>query len=202
MSARAIARALAGHEVKAHRGNYQVCCPAHDDCSPSLSLRDGSHGPLTHCFAGCAPGEVFAAIRRKGLKLDPNESAKQPTQSSIAYERQQHEKARWLWSRRKPISGTIAETYLRTARGIACPLPPTLGFLPAYGHHLPALIAAFALPQEIEPGVIAPPREVHAVHLIALQPDGLGKANLAKPKITIGSPEGYRSYSRRPDRVH
>jgi putative DNA primase/helicase len=130
MSARAIARALAGHEVKAHRGNYQVCCPAHDDCSPSLSLRDGSHGPLTHCFAGCAPGEVFAAIRRKGLKLDPNESAKQPTQSSIAYERQQHEKARWLWSRRKPISGTIAETYLRTARGIACPLPPTLGFLP------------------------------------------------------------------------
>jgi hypothetical protein len=47
MSARAIARALAGHEVKAHRGNYQVCCPAHDDCSPSLSLRDGSHGLLT-----------------------------------------------------------------------------------------------------------------------------------------------------------
>jgi hypothetical protein len=30
-------------------------------------------------------------------------------------------KARWLWSRRKPIAGTIAERYLREARGIACP---------------------------------------------------------------------------------
>jgi hypothetical protein len=36
-------------------------------------------------------------------------------------------KARWLWSRRLPLSGSIAETYLRT-RGYDGPLPATLGF--------------------------------------------------------------------------
>jgi hypothetical protein len=46
------------------------------------------------------------------------------------YERRQREKAAWLWAQRRPIAGTIAETYLREARGINCPLPPTLGFLP------------------------------------------------------------------------
>ena len=33
------------------------------------------------------------------------------------YERRQHAKAAWLWRQRQPITGTIAETYLREARG-------------------------------------------------------------------------------------
>src|SRR5262245_32817414 len=126
-----IAEALAGRAVKAHGGNYLVRCPAHEDASPSLSLRDTDRGLQVHCFAGCRPGDVYAAIRRRdhGL-LEPGQTAPQPVKGSSEYERRQHDKAAWLWSRRRPIASSIAQKYLRMARGIACPLPPTLGFLP------------------------------------------------------------------------
>ena len=65
-SAAHIAEVLAGRPVKAHGGNYLVPCPAHDDDRPSLSLRDGDRGLLVHCFAGCSPADVYAAIRRCG----------------------------------------------------------------------------------------------------------------------------------------
>jgi hypothetical protein len=105
-----------------------------------------------------------------------------------AEQREQHKKAAWLWSRCQPISGTIAETYLRM-RGIVCPLPATLGFLPPRKptHH-PAMIAAFAMPGEIEPGVLGPPQNVEAVHLTLLKPDGRGKAETEPDKIIVGSP--------------
>jgi hypothetical protein len=106
------------------------------------------------------------------------------------YERRQHEKAAWLWAQRRPLEGSIGETYLRQARGYGGPLPATLGFLPRKGEHLPALLAAFALPQESEPRVLRPPANVGAVLLIALAPDGSGKADVEHPKKTIGSPAG------------
>jgi hypothetical protein len=109
-------------------------------------------------------------------------------QSIADYERQQHEKAAWLWSQRKPITGTIAERYLR-GRGITCPLPPTLAFLkPSRPEHHPAMIAAFGLCTEPEPGLIVPPPNVVAVHLTLLKANGSGKAEIEKPKIVIGSP--------------
>jgi putative DNA primase/helicase len=105
--------------------------------------------------------------------------------------RRQHRKARWLWSQRQPIGGTIAERYLREARGITCPLPATLGFLPPRKpEHHPAMIAAFALPDEIEPGLLGEPRGVEAVHLTLLRADGSDKAEVEPNKITVGSPGG------------
>jgi phage/plasmid primase-like uncharacterized protein len=107
------------------------------------------------------------------------------------YEQRQRGKARWLWSQRRPIAGSIAETYLRAGRGYGGPLPPTLAFLPprADGQH-PAMIAAFALVDEREPGVLGEPEDVCAVHLTLLLPDGSGKAEVAPNKITIASPAG------------
>ena len=38
-------------------------CPAHPDKSPSLSICETDRGmTLIHCFAGCEPGDVLAAI--------------------------------------------------------------------------------------------------------------------------------------------
>lgn len=112
------------------------------------------------------------------------------TNSDDDYEQRQRGKARWLWSQRQPIAGSVAETYLRV-RGYGGPLPPTLAFLPprADGQH-PAMIAAFALTDEPEPGVAGTPKDVHAVHLTLLAPDGSGKAAVAPNKITIASPAG------------
>jgi hypothetical protein len=99
-------------------------------------------------------------------------------------------KAQSLWSSRCRIAGSPGETYLRQARGYQGPIPATLGFLPARGEYAPAIIAAFGLPQEPEPGMLSMPVDsIAAVHLIRLRSDGLGKIT-EKPKITIGSPGG------------
>lgn len=45
-----------------------VCCPAHDDHNPSLSVSEGDGGRLlVRCFAGCTQGNVIAALNARGL---------------------------------------------------------------------------------------------------------------------------------------
>jgi hypothetical protein len=56
----AIVARLGGH----WNGRYAlVPCPAHEDRTPSLSIRQGQHSILVHCFAGCDGGDVMRAIR-------------------------------------------------------------------------------------------------------------------------------------------
>ena len=44
-------------------GRYIARCPAHDDRSPSLAIKDSDDGRvLIHCFAGCEPQSVLDAI--------------------------------------------------------------------------------------------------------------------------------------------
>lgn len=48
-------------------GKWMACCPAHDDGSPSLAIKEaGRGGVLIHCFAGCSAAEVVASV---GLSL-------------------------------------------------------------------------------------------------------------------------------------
>lgn len=45
------------------QGEWVACCSAHDDRSPSLSIKETSDGMvLIHCFAGCSPLEVLNAV--------------------------------------------------------------------------------------------------------------------------------------------
>ena len=49
-------------------GRWMACCPAHDDRSASLSVRELDDGRvLVHCFAECSVEEVLGAV---GLKFD------------------------------------------------------------------------------------------------------------------------------------
>jgi hypothetical protein len=42
---------------------WMACCPAHDDRSPSLSIKDTGDGKLVlKCFAGCETIDVLGAI--------------------------------------------------------------------------------------------------------------------------------------------
>lgn len=44
-------------------GKYVARCPAHDDRSPSLAIKDGGDGRiLLHCFAGCETQDVLSAV--------------------------------------------------------------------------------------------------------------------------------------------
>ena len=64
-----------------------------------------------------------------------------------------------------------SNNFLREARGCAGLLPATLGFLPprTYEQH-PALISAFWIPGEPEPGILGGPNRVDCVHLTLLKP--------------------------------
>jgi hypothetical protein len=44
-------------------GRYMACCPAHDDRSPSLSIKEcDDRRLLIHCFAGCPAADVLEAV--------------------------------------------------------------------------------------------------------------------------------------------
>ena len=98
-----------------------------------------------------------------------------------------HVQAQRLWNQRQPPAGTIAETYLRVARGYGGPTPAMLACLPARGNHAPALIAAFGLADEFDPGLLKiADADVCAVPFVKLRGDGIGKAGSEPNKITIG----------------
>lgn len=64
MTAIEIARSA---NARMNGGRWIACCPAHDDRSPSLSIREGRDGRvLLKCFAGCSTGAIAEAL---GLKL-------------------------------------------------------------------------------------------------------------------------------------
>jgi hypothetical protein len=50
---------------KAGKG-FSACCPAHEDKTASLAITEAQDRILIHCFAGCPPASVLAAV---GLEL-------------------------------------------------------------------------------------------------------------------------------------
>ena len=187
---------LIGHAT----GEFRTVCPI---CGPSRSTPKKRKLPVLKIwrdrsdFASFACGHCEAcgyAVRDGAAKVSREDHARLRAKAVAAAKQSNNEriaKVRWLWSRRLPIVGTVAETYLRHARGYGGPLPGTLGFLPPRGVHAPAMIAAFGLAREIEPGVLAIADDaVHGVHLTRLRPDGFGKAGTESDKIMIGSSLG------------
>jgi hypothetical protein len=65
-------------------GRWSAKCPAHDDRSPSLSVREGERGVLLKCFSGCSLDEICRAVQIEPRELfydarpDPRASAPRP----------------------------------------------------------------------------------------------------------------------------
>jgi len=181
--ARTICDALAGR----WHGSYGLAyCPSHANTyTPALSVKDGDDGKLlVHCFAGCAGIDVLAALRARGLlegrsdwTPDPHEIARRLAKQE-ANRRRRVEQARRCWAEAGPIAGTLAERYLR-ARGITCPLPPTLRFHPNCWHgpsarKVPAMVTA-----------VRNSRNIIGVHRTYLAEPGV-KAFGDKSKLMLG----------------
>jgi hypothetical protein len=100
---------------------------------------------------------------------------------------EQRRKAVRLWMRSQQPIGTIAETYLH-ARGYYGRIPATIRYLPASGAYTPALVAAYGMATEPEPGLLEiHDKDVVGVHRIKLLPDGSDRLRGdPKCKITIG----------------
>ena len=180
-------------------GTHNVPCP---ECSPHR--RTPAHrrakvfriwydepGFASYCCVHCGvSGYAQDAHAARSAAPHPAKIAK--ARAAAAERDREHNaerlaKARGLWSMRKPMAGTIAETYLRDVRGCGGPLPATLGFLPACGELPPAMIAAFGVAHEIEPGVIAIADDaVQGVHLTRLLRDGSDRIRGERGKIMVG----------------
>ncbi|MER9233641.1 toprim domain-containing protein [Mesorhizobium sp. M0622] len=141
--------------------------------------RCGERGFARQDGARSQNGEELARIRAEITEREKSEAEKQLG------------KALWLWRQRRPIAGSIAEAYLREVRGYRGPLPATLGFLPPRGEYPPAMIAAFGIAAEPEPGVLAiEDSAVRGVHLTRLRANGSGKAE-NPAKVMVGRSAGF-----------
>ena len=55
-------------------GKYKAICPAHDDHSPSLAIKDSDGRLLLHCFCGCETTDILAAIGLDFADIMPEQS--------------------------------------------------------------------------------------------------------------------------------
>ena len=159
------------------RGTRGECrCPAHEDGSPSLSVRLGDTAILFHCFAGCTAGEIMQALQRQ--RLHDRATVAMPERSP---KRDMGALALRLWKASKPVAGSLAEDYL-VARGLSAPFPPALRFNPttilgsgADKRVMPAMIAAV----ENDLGLVA-------VQRTFLDPCDVLRKPIPKPKVSLG----------------
>jgi len=179
-----IANLLGG---KPEGAGYLCRCPVRShgkgrgDLRPSLGVSDGDRGLIVHCFAGCNPRDVLAALR----KLAPDaagQHAPGPSAARVAPRRAVRttsDLALRLWRAAVDVAGTPAETYLRS-RCLPVRPPKTIRFLRSYRYdetrRFPCLVAA----------VQAPSREIVAVQLTFLDPSGRCKADVEHQRRAIG----------------
>lgn len=79
------------NRLKKVKGNGQnkwiACCPAHDDKSPSLSIKSTDDRILMHCFTGCHVEDIAAAI---GLNVSDLFSGSLSREQRREYKREQY----------------------------------------------------------------------------------------------------------------
>ena len=184
-------QAIAGAQVQLHRsGNeWKGCCPFHADRSPSFTIF--ADGERFHCFGCGASGDVLDYVMRL-YALDMVDAAHRISAGDLpkadlpklppADKANRNGEALAMWERAVPAAGTLAESYLRF-RGILPPFPPDIRFsrLP-YGksNPLPCLVAAV---RDVAGDVIG-------IQRIYLRGDGMGKADLPKAKLSLGTVAG------------
>jgi hypothetical protein len=95
-------------------------CPAHEDRTPSLSVRPGRERLLLHCFAGCSPADILRALERD--RLIEAGAALDQARAPIRADRGLSGAALRIWNESRPIRGTPAEAYL-ASRGLATDSP-------------------------------------------------------------------------------
>jgi DNA primase len=172
-------------------------CVFHNERSPSLRVNDAKG--TYHCFGCGASGDVIRFVMDKEGKsfldalswlgasdlpvVSPEQRAQRAAEDAADRE-QAIAEARMFWDRSRPAAGTPAQVYAR-ARGITMPLPPSIrfGMVPAWrdretgewGRDLPALIGAVTIGEDLV-----------AIQRIFLRDGGRAKANMKKPKLSLG----------------
>lgn len=154
----------------------------------AFTMQDRDGRALVHCHAGCDQADVLAALRKAGLwgresfrrewpiaarsvPAGVGSRGKAPVDASVILS---------LWQRCRDARGTVVETYLRS-RCIHVQIPEDIRLHPRL-RHLPT--------GTVWPAMVAAVRDadgtIIALHRTYLRPDGMGKAILSPPKMTLG----------------
>jgi hypothetical protein len=72
-------------KVKGRNGSWTACCPAHDDKSPSLAIREQDGKVLLHCFGGCEVSSIVAALGMEMTDLFPPSEPKYPPAPKVKF---------------------------------------------------------------------------------------------------------------------
>lgn len=207
-----IADALAAHDISAVVGRdvalrragrgMKGLCPLHDERTPSFYVYDG--GANFHCYGCGASGDTIdylMATRRLSFTeaLKWLGAADLPVVPMAERERRYREEdaerlrdmadARAFWDQGVDPHGTPAEVYARS-RAITMRLPDCVrfGMVPPWRDRdtgewvapRPAMLCA----------IHDRAGEIVGIQRIFLAPDGRGKANMRKPKLTLGRVRG------------
>jgi hypothetical protein len=137
-----------------------VCCPVHNDRTPSLKISDSRESELlVYCFGGCDWRDVKDELRRLGFleewigSQDASARHSDTSQHKLSVdklEKQRAEvgilKAKSVYALTKPVTETLVPVYLRS-RGITGLLPPSIRghdclYHSPSGQLYPAMVAA------------------------------------------------------------
>jgi hypothetical protein len=183
-----IAVALGGHGA----GNcWMARCPAHEDSTPSLSIKETRDGRLlVHCHAGCEQTAVISALQARGLwptrvaNVERRYDAQSDRTPNRDDEKVRTANALQLWCAGRPPDDTLVEIYLRS-RGIRIRPPGTIKFHFGLNHRTgsiwPAMIALVTR---------GPDNRPIGVHRTFLARDGSGKAPVEPNKMMLGPCRG------------
>ena len=200
-------------------GDWWGVCPFHSEKTGSFSVNDAKG--FYHCFGCGAHGDVLDwwqlteglqlpeaidRLRQEAGEVRPWQEDARPTRADDAATRAKRDQALAIWHASQAIGGTIAETYLRSARAIRADLPESLRFHPG----LPIAGPDSAAWPAMVAGVSNLEDEVIAIQRTFLARDGSGKAlidgpkrslaplaegavHLGEPTITLGIAEGVET---------
>ena len=182
-----IAAALGGRKAG---GSWMVRCPAHDDRTPSLSIRDTGDGKvLVRCHAGCEQEQVISILRSRGLWTSNGPQSHPKQRPGVQRKPDQDDTKRTevalaIWRATTPAANTVVEFYL-ASRGLHLPPVSTLRFYAGLKHPSgeiwPTMVALVTNGRNGTP---------LAIHRTFLARDGAGKAPVEPPKMMLGPCQG------------
>ncbi|NQW09429.1 MAG: toprim domain-containing protein [Alphaproteobacteria bacterium] len=189
MNAATLAAAIDGRKAG---GGWIARCPAHEDRTPSLSIRESDDGTLlVHCHAGCDQVRVIATLRSRGLWSGAGErlvshstTAPAPSRERDLSDASRTTAALSIWQSSMPAEGSLVGAYLAT-RGLSMSPICRLRFHPGLKHSSggiwPAMVALVTRGSDDTP---------RAVHRTFIARDGAGKAPVEPPKMMLGPCRG------------
>jgi hypothetical protein len=154
-------------------GKWVACCPAHEDRSPSLSIRQADDRILIYCFAGCGADDVVGSVGMSLSDLMPESVGynHQPTPTVLTastkaelFDVMVGETAIFMVATRQIAMGVpFSEVDTKRIRLAEIRLDKVIALADANGSYIPPTIYSDLTPTEIEQETAA--IESHAVQL-------------------------------------